>query len=100
MTVTIPFAPYAIEGALIVMVVGAWFTVKLPVAVLSRKLPCAAYDAFSGWTPAAGPVIVKVADPLPFSASVDDPVSQLNDTFPVGVPDAELTNTVTTPFAP
>jgi hypothetical protein len=100
-TVTTPFAPAVIEGALIVIVVGAWFTVKLPDAVLARKLGCATYDAVKLWVVALGAVIRKVADPLPFSGCVvAAPPSTLNDTLPVGVPDAELTSTVTLPFTP
>lgn len=44
-TVTMPFAPNGIVGALIVVVVSAGFTVKVLVFELAAKLPCAEYDA-------------------------------------------------------
>ena len=44
--------------------------------------------------------IVKVVDPLVSSCVVAAPPSTLKETLPAGVPDAELTVTVTMPFAP
>jgi hypothetical protein len=45
-TVTLPSAPYVTEGAVIVVVVDAWFTIRVPEAELAPKVPCAAYTAF------------------------------------------------------
>lgn len=47
-----------------------------------------------------GPVIVKAVDPPTSARVVAAPPSTLNETFPVGVAVAELTVTVTIPFAP
>jgi hypothetical protein len=51
-TVTLPFAPYVtVAGGVIVVVVAARPTLKMPDAELAPKLPCAAYVAFNVWLP-------------------------------------------------
>lgn len=45
-------------------------------------------------------IIVKAADPLTSVCGVAAPPSTLSDTLPVGIPDVELTVTVTAPFVP
>ncbi len=97
--VTVPFAPYAIAGALIDVDVGAGFTVRVLVFELAPKLPCATYDALKVWLPTAGLVIVKDAEPLLSGCVVAAPPSTLKDTFPVTASDPEVTVTVTVPFA-
>ena len=100
MTVTVPLAPYEIAGALIDIVVGAWFTVKVPLFELAPKFTCAEYNALKVWLPALGLLIVKDAEPLLSGSVVAVPPSTIKDTLPVGVPAPELTVTVTLPFAP
>ena len=97
-TVTVPSRPYAIAGALIDVVVGAGFTVNVPVFELAPKLPCAAYDALKEWLPTFGLVIVKDAEPLLNGCVVVAP-STLNVTLPVTANNPEATVTVTMPFA-
>jgi len=80
--------------------VDAWFTIKVSEAELAPKFPWAAYSAFKVCGPALGPGIVKVEAPLISPCVVAAPPSTLNDTFPVGVPAAELTVTVTMPSVP
>ncbi len=99
-TVTIPFTPYDIAGALSVIVVAPGPTPKVPEAELAPKFPCAAYDAFKVWVPALGLEIVKVADPPISPCKTAVPPSTLNNTLPVGVPAAELIVTVTLPSVP
>ncbi len=98
-TVTVPFAPYAIAGALIDIVVGAGFTVKVPVFELAPKLPCAVYEALNVWLPTPGLVTVKDAEPLLSGSVIAAPPSTLKDTLPVTASDPEVTVTVTIPFA-
>jgi hypothetical protein len=45
-TVTLPSVPYVTAGAVIVVVVAAGFTIRVPEAELDPKVPCAAYAAF------------------------------------------------------
>jgi hypothetical protein len=97
-TVTVPFAPYAIAGALIDIVVGAGFTVKLPVFELAPKLPCAVKDALKVWLPTVGLVIVNDAEPLLNAFVVAAPLSTIKETLPVTASDPEVTVTVTVPF--
>jgi hypothetical protein len=97
-TVTMPFAPYAIAGALIEVDVGAGFTFKVPEAELVPKLPCAAYDAFKVWLPTLGLVIVKDVEPLLSDCVVAAPPSTLKATLPVTASPPEVTLTVTMPF--
>jgi hypothetical protein len=98
--VTLPSVPYVIPGALSFIVVAPAPTPKLPEAELAPKFPCAAYAAFKVCEPALGLGIVKVEDPLSSPCVVAASPSTLNDTFPVGVPVAEPTVTVTLPSAP
>ena len=83
------------------VVVAARPTLKVPVAELAPKLPCAAYVAFREWFPVLGFAIVKVATPL-LSGCVCVMVGdvEINVTDPVGVTADELTVTVTIPSAP
>lgn len=97
-TITVPSTPYAIAGALIVVVVGAGFTVNVPVFELAPKLPCAVYDALKVWLPTLKLVIVKDAELLLNGCVVVAPSSTLNVTLPVTTKDPEATVTVTMPF--
>jgi len=99
-TVTVPFDPNATDGALMLVVVDAGFTVKDPVLELAAKFPWAAYVAERAWLAAFGAVIVKVAVPLVSSSGVKATPSTLNATLPVGVPEDERTVTPTAPFTP
>jgi hypothetical protein len=98
-TVTVPSTPYATAGALIDVVVGAGFTVNVPVFELAPKLPCAANDALKVWLPTLGLVILKDAEPLLSGNVVAVPPSTLSVTLPVTAIDPEVTVTVTVPFA-
>ncbi len=44
-TVTMPFEPYVTPGVVILVVVGARLTIRVPETELAPKLPCAAYVA-------------------------------------------------------
>ena len=68
-------------------------------APLVSKLPCGAYVATTLWLPAESPGKVNIDEPDVNAWLVALPPSTLNDTFPITVPDDELTDTVTTPLA-
>jgi hypothetical protein len=101
-TVTLPFSPYVtVAGGVIVVVVTAEPTLKMPEAELAPKLSCAAYDAYRVWLPKLGLRIVKIAVPVPVTDPVMGvPPSTLKDTLPVGRSIPEFTVTVTVPLAP
>ena len=101
-TVTMPFALYVMLGALSVIVVAPTPTPRVPEAELAPKFPCAVYVANKEWLPRLRLElgIIKVVNPPASACVVAAPPSTLNDTFPVGVPAAELTVTVTLPSVP
>jgi hypothetical protein len=101
-TVTIPFALYVTVGAPSVIVVAPTPTPRVPKTELAPKFPCAVYVANKEWLPRLRLElgIMKVVDPPASTCVVAAPPSTLNDTFPVGVPAAELTVTVTLPSVP
>ena len=82
---------------MMLVAVGERLTLSDPVVLLGLKFP--EYEALKECGPALGLGIVNVASAEPFSGwLVAGAPSTLNDTFPVGVPEGDVTIKVTNPL--